>query len=38
VEEVYPGCQMLCAGFLKNPPHSQKNQIWHTDYGRTVPI
>ena len=36
VEEVYPGCHVLCSGFLKNPANSKKSQIWHSDYGRTV--
>ncbi len=36
VDEIFPGDKILCAGFVKNPPQSQKNQMWHIDYGMNV--
>ena len=34
-QEVCPDNHILCAGFVRNPPRSKKNQTWHLDYGHT---
>ncbi len=36
VDEITPGDKIMCASFVKNPPQTKNNQMWHIDYGMNV--